>query len=217
MILVENMADLCIKVITILTGVTGVFVNVRKYFSMKKNKGISDEQKQELHDKRLKQLKKNAILFLIIPLLFVGALLAYQNYTYSNSLAANTNLTSSAWDLYNGKKYNEAIGKAKECVDQFGSSAMTEQKKLADANTALPPTGSVPDDQYKEIIARGTLNDVGTSWYIIGSSYEKLGNKEEAKKAYAQAAKFTYARCWDPKGWFWSPSQEASARLEGLQ
>ena len=125
-------------------------------------------------------------------------------------------LVKSAWDSFNMGRYEDAVNTANKCIDQFITSAEKEQERLAANNAPLPPVGSVDDTVFKEIIARGPLNDVGTSYYIVGWAQEKLGNIEEAKKSYMEAVKFNYARAWDPKGWFWSPADEAAGRLKRL-
>jgi hypothetical protein len=62
------------------------------------------------------------------------------------------------------------------------------------------------------------LNDVGTCWFIRGRSLEKMRRNSEAKTAYGAAAKYTYARCWDPDGQaYWSPAEAAAERLEVMR
>ncbi len=131
-------------------------------------------------------------------------------------LPPNAELTMQAWDAYNKGDYERAITKAAACIDEFRGGAKREQKQLKDAQTPPPPTGAVSDEQKATIIERGLLNDVATCYYIKGRSAEKLGRREEAKKDYENAGAYTYARCWDPKGWFWSPSEAATDRLEIL-
>jgi hypothetical protein len=47
-------------------------------------------------------------------------------------------------------------------------------------------------------------------------SFEEQDRIDEAKAAYEGAITLPYARCWDPKGWFWSPSQVAKENLAKL-
>lgn len=73
------------------------------------------------------------------------------------------------------------------------------------------------DQDKQKIFANGLLNDVATCYFIKGKAAEKLVRKDDAKRAYEEAKKLTYARAWDPQGWFWSPSEGASDRLDALR
>ena len=129
----------------------------------------------------------------------------------------NVRLTSQAWDGYNKADYEIAIAKADECIEEFRGAADREQTQLEKDRVPLPPKGSVSEQEKKVIFARGLLNDVATCFYVKGRSAEKLGRKEEAKQAYLAASKYTYARTWDPNGWFWSPAEAASDHLSRLK
>jgi len=75
---------------------------------------------------------------------------------------------------------------------------------------SLPPKGRVSDAEKNTIFSRGLLNDVATCFLIKGRSAENLRRKDAAKHAYAAATKYKHARCWDLKGWFWSPAEMAA-------
>ena len=130
-----------------------------------------------------------------------------------------------AWKAYNEKNYTGAISSADDCVQNFGTKASKEQADLERAKEKTPPTGAV-DNAYdkKKINDRWAVNDVSTSYFVKGESAESLMKssksskdkqkyKEMACSAYQSAAKLTYGRCWDPKGWFWSPAEAASDHL----
>jgi hypothetical protein len=134
-----------------------------------------------------------------------------------SGMTQNTELTNKAWDAFNKGDYDSAIGLADKCINEFLGRAMREQEDLEAKKSPLPPTGPVPDQEKQAIFARGLLNDVATCMYIKGRSLEAKGRKEEAAKVYKATAKFTYARCWDPKGGaFWSPAEGALDRLRTL-
>jgi hypothetical protein len=124
--------------------------------------------------------------------------------------------TADAWDAYNSGKFETAITNADICIDESRGQAIRLQAKLEKEKPELP-TGEVSDDVKKKIFANGPLNDVATCYFIKGRSEEKLAKKEDAVKAYEETKKYTYARAWDTKGWFWSPAEAASDRLEGLK
>lgn len=120
---------------------------------------------------------------------------------------ASVTLTTDAWNAFNDKDYAKAIASAQKCIDLYQKQALDQQK----AQTAPPST----DEQKK---AQWALNDVGTCYYIVGQSNEKLGKKKEAVDAYKYlVANLGYALCWDPKGWFWPPAKVAQTSLKGLQ
>ncbi len=129
----------------------------------------------------------------------------------------NSQLTSRAWQALNKGDYRRAIMYADKCIDEFRGGANRAQARLEKETASLPPTGKVSASEKNIILARGLLNDVATCFFIMGRAAEYLGRKEDAKQAYQAASKYTYARCWDPKGWFWSPAEVASERLSRLQ
>lgn len=132
-------------------------------------------------------------------------------------LPLNVRLTNQAWEAFNKSDYEHAISYAEKCINEFLGGAERKQLQLEKENAALPPTGAVSDQEKETIFALGLLNDVATCLFIKGRSEEALGHKEEAIKAYQAASKYTHARCWDPKGWFWSPSEASSDRLSVLK
>jgi hypothetical protein len=87
---------------------------------------------------------------------------------------------------------------------------------MSSRDFSLPPKGRVLDAEKNTIFSRGLLNDVTTCFLIKGRSAENLGRKDAAKQAYVSVTKYKHARCWDPKGWFWSPAEMVAYRLAGL-
>lgn len=132
-------------------------------------------------------------------------------------LPLNVRLTNQAWEAFNNGDHEHAISYAEKCINEFLGGAERIQLQLKKENATLPPTGIVSDQEKETIFALGLINDVATCFFIRGRSEEALGHKEEAIKVYEAASKYTYARCWDPSGWFWSPSQAALDRLRMLK
>lgn len=144
---------------------------------------------------------------------------AQQDTTKTNVPAAkglNEKATADAWDAFNSGKYLMAITNADKCIEEFRGAALVKQEKLEKEKLDLP-TGAVSDEVKKKINENGLLNDVATCYFIKGYSLEKLSRKEDAIKSYQATMKFTYARVWDPQGWFWSPAEAAEGRLAGLK
>lgn len=130
----------------------------------------------------------------------------------SEQTPLNERLTSAAWQAFNNEKYQVVITNADKCIDEFLGAAKRIQAKL-EAEKLRIPTGTVTEEQKKKILENGLLNDVATCYFIKGRSLEKLGRKEDAKKAYEATKKLSCGRCWDPADWFWSPAEAASDRL----
>lgn len=128
----------------------------------------------------------------------------------------NEELTTAAWNALVKGSSQEAKMKAQACIKEFGPAADREQAELKLQNAPSPPKGKVTDAEAKSIFNRGLLNDVATSYFILGKAAEALSQKAEAIKAYEKATTYTYARTWDPKGWFWSPAEGASDRLTAI-
>ena len=128
----------------------------------------------------------------------------------------NVVLTTAAWRAFNAKDYPQAIAKAQECIDEFRGSADREQAELEKQKVPSPAKGKVTEVEKQAIFARGLLNDVGTCYFIIGRSAEYLDRKDLSREAYTHAARYTYARTWDPGGWFWSPAEAAKDRVAGF-
>ena len=151
------------------------------------------------------------ILILLSCGLFAGRALS------SGKNALNVELTTSAWDAFNKNDFARAIANADKCIGEFKGEADRTQENLEKSATPPPPKGKVSSDEKALILARGLLNDVATCYYIKGRSAQELGRRDEAIAAYKAAARYTYARCWDPQGWFWSPSEKAQGRLSPMK
>lgn len=128
----------------------------------------------------------------------------------------NEKATAAAWEAFNNNKFEPAITNAELCIEEFRGAANRIQAKLEKEKADIP-NGPVTEEQKKKIRENGLLNDVATCYFIKGRAAEKLQRKEDAKKAFQQAKKYSYARAWDPAGWFWSPAEAASDRLEELK
>ncbi len=172
-----------------------------------KNKGKVIKQRKRI---RVWGLLPGIILLVISASIFAARALAPEQ-------PLNVQLTKQAWDAFNEEDYERAITHADKCINEFRGAADREQKQLEEDHVPLPPKGKVSDQEKEIILARGLLNDVATCFWIKGRSAENLGRIEDARQAYRAVSKYPYARCWDPKGWFWAPSEAASDRLSQLQ
>jgi tetratricopeptide (TPR) repeat protein len=153
----------------------------------------------------------------------LGAVLSLCAATIGFSCAATDqgsvtpSVADQAWAAYNKGDYAGAIDWADRCINECLGRALREQEQLETSRTPPPPVGAVSRQQKQAILARAPLNDAATCLYIKGRSFEATGRKEEATKVYREASKLTYARCWDPRGWFWSPAEGSLDRLRMLE
>ncbi|MBI4342026.1 MAG: hypothetical protein HY599_01520 [Candidatus Omnitrophica bacterium] len=61
------------------------------------------------------------------------------------------------------------------------------------------------------------LNDVATSHFIYGESLMAQQRYQEAKKIFDKIVnEFSFAQCWDPKGWFWKVAVASRGRLNKI-
>jgi hypothetical protein len=158
-------------------------------------------------------------------------LVAIANSSYAegtNIQGDSERLTQQSWDALNNSDYQLAIQKAEHCIKGFRGTADILQKSLKDKDAPLPPIGAVRDEnERRAIFDRGCLNDVATCYFIIGEAQSGLADRSEAsakkehvqkaKAAYEAAARYTYARTWDLRGWFWDPSATSNERIAGLE
>lgn len=124
-------------------------------------------------------------------------------------------ILSSAWDAFNKERYDDAIQLASSCVDQFGRQAKRDQERLEASKAPLPPNGTMDQNspQAKLIFANGILNDASACMFILAKSQDKSSHCSDARKAYEDLSRMTYARIWAPQGWFWVPSDSAADEL----
>ena len=128
----------------------------------------------------------------------------------------NERATAAAWMALEAEKFESAIKSADDCIGEFRGAAKRAQEKL-EKEKAVIPANPTTEEQKQKIFENGLLNDVATCYFIKGRAAEKLGRKEDAKKAYEEARRLTYARTWDARGWFWSPAEGAADRLDALR
>jgi tetratricopeptide (TPR) repeat protein len=124
--------------------------------------------------------------------------------------------TGAAWNAFNREEYQEAIRYAGLCIAQYRQAADELQQKLQSTDVLLP-IGAATEEEKQRVFANGALNDVATCFFLMGRSSEGLRRVNEAKQAYRTTMKYTFARCWDSGGWFWSPAEAASDRLAHLR
>ncbi len=121
----------------------------------------------------------------------------------------STILTTKAWKAYEANDLAAVKAYTGRCTQLYEAAALTQQGAL---------TGPVSTANVEAVHANWALNDVGTCYFILGQALEKAGQPADAIKAYKVVAeKLAQAKCWDTKGWFWSPADAARSRVKALE
>lgn len=114
-------------------------------------------------------------------------------------------LTAKAWEALGKDDHRGVELYANKCIELYESKALEQQASLKDF---------APKEKAFDYWA---LNDVGTSYFILGKSYLAQGKIKEVQDAFNKVIdKFSYAQCWDPQGWFWKVAQGASDKLSTM-
>jgi tetratricopeptide (TPR) repeat protein len=131
-----------------------------------------------------------------------GSMLDFGDYSSSF-------LTSQAWKTLDDVEDEDSavFAYTNKVLELYESKA----KEMQDSLTEYPW-------QSREVIFNyWALNDVGTSLYIQGEAYKRIGENKKAKEAYQKLIDdFFYAQCWDPQGWFWKPAEAAQEAVDAL-
>ena len=114
-------------------------------------------------------------------------------------------LTTNAWKALEAGEYAAVEAYTKKCISLYENQAQQQQASLTDF--------ALKDKAFNY----WALNDVGTSYFILGRAQLAQGHVKEAKEAFQTVIeKLSYAQCWDPKGWFWKVAVGARGRLNKI-
>lgn len=118
-------------------------------------------------------------------------------------------LTQKAWQAFEANDLAAVLAYTGRCFSLYEIAAVEQQNGL---------TEPVPVSNPEAVHAKWALNDVGTCYFVLGQALERAGKPAEAIKAYKTLVeKLAFAKCWDTKGWFWSPADAAKGRIKALE
>ena len=125
--------------------------------------------------------------------------------TYNFGDYKSETLTTKAWDALGQSDHKGVELYVKKCISLYEGQAKEQQGALSDF---------APKEKAFDSWA---LNDVGTCYFILGESLAAQQRYPEAKAAFERVINdFSYAQCWDPKGWFWKVAVGARDRLNKI-
>ena len=114
-------------------------------------------------------------------------------------------LTTKAWEVLGKGDHKGVELYAKKCLELYEADAKKQQASLTDV---------APKEKAFDYWA---LNDVATCYFIYGQSLMAQKRYREAKAAFDRVVNdFSFAQCWDPKGWFWKVAMAARGQLNKI-
>ena len=119
-------------------------------------------------------------------------------------------LMVNAWEALEDEEGEAVEAYTTTCINFYSSQATQQQ-------AALSKIVDWRKEGKDAAFANWALNDVATCYFIRGVSRMRQGKHAEAKADFETIIKdFSYALCWDPKGWFWSVAEGAKHRANQL-
>lgn len=120
---------------------------------------------------------------------------------------SSKDLVGKAWESLKSGDLPRAVGYATKCIEMYADDARRMQTELDD----------YPEGSEDEIHAYWALNDVATAHYIKGQALQEQNKPDLARKEFqAILDKYSFAQCWDPRGWWWKPATEARHKLDAM-
>jgi tetratricopeptide (TPR) repeat protein len=143
------------------------------------------------------------VIILILLIVFLASPTAFARINFGDH--ASSTLTTKAWEALGRADLDAAMTYANKCIEMYEE----EARKMQTSLQAFPA-----NEPKEETFKYWALNDVGTAYFIKGEILMKQSNPAAAKAAYEKLAReFSYAQCWDTRGWFWKPGEAAKQKV----
>lgn len=112
----------------------------------------------------------------------------------------SSTLVIRAWEALKNEDLTLVLGYTDKCIQLYENRAHEMQLSLSEY-----PIGS-----DKTLFGYWALNDIATAYFIRGRAYMQKGKTQEAIKEFETVRdEFSFGQCWDPRGWWWKPVDEA--------
>ncbi len=129
-----------------------------------------------------------------------GVFFDFGDYTSST-------LVMKAWKALEEENVTLVFGYVDKCIKLYGMRAREMQSAL----------DHYPEDSDSEIFSYWALNDVATAHFIKAKAYMIEGKDSEMIHEFKTIRdELFYGQCWDPRGWWWKPVDEANNWLKIL-
>jgi len=126
-----------------------------------------------------------------------------REYDFSNESSGA--LTAKSWEALNKEDEQAVLAYTSRCIELYGEDAKDQEAKLLD----FALSGSEADYE--------ALNNVAVSYFIRGEFYKHKKAWKESRKNYKKVIdSFYFAQCWDPRGWWWKPSEISEGEIEKI-
>lgn len=215
-----------ISVVLLLSGIVQLFRKAKEviYELTTLVNSIKDFIRRKPRRIGMKPKRKSQMLKILILFMFPTAVFAVRTV---QPLPLNVVMMNGIWAVFNeakesndGELYMECIKKSEALIAEFEPEAQTKQEQLIKDKVPVPKPGIRNEEEKKIIWDFGPLHEVAAAWWVKGRSLQSLGKTQEAIGAYQEAAKYPHALVYDPnmsaEGGFWSPSENAIARIKSL-
>lgn len=129
-------------------------------------------------------------------------------YAYDFGDYRSVTLTTKAWKVLADGDIEAVLAYTNKCIELYAEQAKKMQGSMQDY-----ATGS-----NEHVFSYWALNDVATCLFIQGEAYRKASMNDEAKAVYQKIiSEYSFGQTWDPKGWFWKPSEAAKEKLAMIE
>jgi len=126
-----------------------------------------------------------------------------KEYDFSNEESGA--LVVKSWEALNKKDEDAIIAYTSRCIELYEEPAKNQEGILKNFATA----GSEADYQL--------LNDIAVCYFIRGEFYKYNQAWDKAKANYQIVVDdFYHAQYWDPRGWWWKPSEISEGEIEKI-
>ena len=164
-------------------------------------------------------MKKHILLILLFSFYSFNLYANPACFSNNGKLGDSAYWSITAIELFDQKKYEEAVAVVDLCFDIWGPEAKESQKKMHNDKVPYPKVGKVTPKQKKAIQENFLINDVSMALWTKAISLDKLGLDVYAVEAYVECINMTHGRIWDsggyePNGWFWSPAEDCADRAK---
>jgi hypothetical protein len=136
------------------------------------------------------------------------------------NLPFSAQLDSAMWQAFVEQRWEAAAASAELLIVTFGGEAEKQHAALIITKEPAPYIGSgtaILPEQRLAIFKKGEMNSVATAYLVLRHARAAQQRYDEARTAYENAARFPYARTYDPKtDQFWSVAEEATRYMLAL-